>query len=350
MPYGGSDPLLILASLLALIISACACVFVVWQRNQKEHYRALYRAEAARLASEKRHGVTLKSIGDAVIATDAKGYVELLNPVAEMLTGWRQEEACGKPLEEVFRIINEDTREPVENPVRCVMRAGVVVGLANHTSLIARDGTERPIADAGAPIRDERNEIIGVVLVFRDRVEERALQQALQKSEEHFRGIYEKSPVGYQSHNAKGQILDVNPAWLALFGYGRGEVVGRPLDDFFTPASRIALAEQFSRFREQGLISGGEFKMRRKDGSVLTVAIDGVFVRDEQGLPCHTHCVFHNITARRRASWRWKSPGGCCARCSTQFLCGFSGRMWPGGIGAVISRLPGTRALIRRRR
>jgi PAS domain S-box-containing protein len=293
--------ILILALLLALIASACACVLVVWQRNQKDHYRALYRAEAARLASEKRHGVTLKSIGDAVIATDAKGYVELLNPVAEMLTGWRQEEACGKPLEEVFRIINEDTREPVENPVRCVMRAGVVVGLANHTSLIARDGTERPIADAGAPIRDERNGIIGVVLVFRDRTEERALQRALQKSEEHFRGIFEKSPVGFQSHDLEGHILDVNPAWLALLGYSRGEVVGHSLEDFFTPASRVALAEQFPRFREQGLISGSEFEMRRQDGVILTVAIDGVFVRDEQGRPHHTQCVFHNITDRKRA-------------------------------------------------
>jgi PAS domain S-box-containing protein len=111
---------------------------------------------------------TLKSIGDAVIVTDAEGRVTLINAVAEAVTGWKSDEASGRPLPEVFRIVNEGTRAVVENPVTKVLRAGAVVGLANHTVLIAKDGTETPIDDSGAPIKDEEGKTIGVVLVFRD--------------------------------------------------------------------------------------------------------------------------------------------------------------------------------------
>ena len=97
--------------------------------------------------------VTLASIGDAVIATDAATIITFLNPVAERLTGWPAQEALGCPLMDVFRIINEHTRQPADNPVDKVVREGVIVGLANHTALLARDGREVPIADSGAPIR-----------------------------------------------------------------------------------------------------------------------------------------------------------------------------------------------------
>jgi PAS domain S-box-containing protein len=112
--------------------------------------------------------VTLSSIGDAVIATDTSGHVEFLNPVAEQLTGWTSPEARGRPMTEVFRIINEYTREPAENPVAQVLREGIIVGLANHTVLLSRDGREYPIEDSAAPIRNGEGAIIGVVLVFHD--------------------------------------------------------------------------------------------------------------------------------------------------------------------------------------
>lgn len=112
--------------------------------------------------------VTLSSIGDAVITTDAKGLVNFLNPVAETLTGWRQDEAVGTPLDTVFKIINEATRETVENPATRALREGLVVGLANHTLLIAKDAAERSIDDSAAPIRNAKGEVAGVVLVFRD--------------------------------------------------------------------------------------------------------------------------------------------------------------------------------------
>nr|MDJ0708351.1 EAL domain-containing protein [Leptolyngbyaceae cyanobacterium MO_188.B28] len=123
--------------------------------------------------------VTLHSIGDAVITTDAAGRVQYCNPVAERLTGWEAEEAKGRPLHEVFRIINETTRDPTENPVSRVLREGCIIGLANHTLLITRDGTERSIDDSAAPIRNRDGHVIGAVLVFHDVTEARMLARQL---------------------------------------------------------------------------------------------------------------------------------------------------------------------------
>jgi len=136
------------------------------------------------LAEEReRLAITLRSIGDGVIATDVAGRVTLLNPVAEQLTGWTQPEALGHPLAEVFEIVNERTRQPVASPVDQVLATGGTVGLANDTLLIARDGTERTIADSGAPIRDARGELSGVVLVFRDQTEKKRLDEELRRAQ-----------------------------------------------------------------------------------------------------------------------------------------------------------------------
>jgi PAS domain S-box-containing protein len=133
--------------------------------------------------SEQRLATTLHSIGDAVIATDARGYVRMLNAVAERLTGWPTAEAQGTPLDRVFRIINEKTRADVESPVDKALRAGTVVGISNHTLLIGRDGAETPIEDSAAPIRDLNGAIDGVVLVFRDASRERSIEQALHEAD-----------------------------------------------------------------------------------------------------------------------------------------------------------------------
>jgi PAS domain S-box-containing protein len=142
------------------------------------------RAEDALRESEQSLATTLNSIGDAVIATDRAGRVIRMNPTAERLTGWPLAEARDRSLMEVFRILNEKTRQSAEDPVARVLREGVVVGLANHTALIARDGSERPIADSGAPIRDAGGEITGVVLVFRDQTDERKMEVTRLKSRE----------------------------------------------------------------------------------------------------------------------------------------------------------------------
>ena len=127
--------------------------------------------------------VTLRSIGDGVITTDTSGRVVLMNKVAEELTGWSLAQGVGRPLSDVFNIVNEATGEPCENPVEKVLRSGQIVGLANHTVLVCRDGRERYIADSGAAIRDQHSDIIGVVMVFRDVTERKKSEAALQNAQ-----------------------------------------------------------------------------------------------------------------------------------------------------------------------
>lgn len=140
-------------------------------------------AQEALAGETERLSVTLRSIGDGVVTTDTVGTVVLLNRVAEKLTGWRQEEARGKHLDEVFTIINEKTRQKTENPVGMVLATGCVGELVNHTVLVSRDGTERIIADSAAPIRDKESKIVGAVLVFRDITEKRKMEDELLKAQ-----------------------------------------------------------------------------------------------------------------------------------------------------------------------
>ncbi|MFO1019161.1 MAG: PAS domain S-box protein [Planctomycetales bacterium] len=155
--------------------------------------------------------VTLQSIGDGVIATDAQANVQFLNAVAETLTGWASQEASGHPLEQVFQIINESSRQTVQNPARRAIQEGRIVGLANHTLLISKDGTERPIADSAAPIEDEQGKLMGVVLVFRDVTEAKRL-------EEQFRQAQKMEAVG---RLAGGVAHDFNNLLTVINGYGK---------------------------------------------------------------------------------------------------------------------------------
>ena len=217
---------LILGLLLGLVGFVGAVGLMVWQRNEKAHYLALYHSEAARRQSEAHHRVTLQSIGDGVIVTDAAGRVKMLNPVAESLTGWPAAEASGRPLGEVFRIVTEGTRLPVEDPVARVLREGTVVGLANHTLLIARDGTERPIADSGAPIREsaggqtgEPDRVDGVVLVFRDQTEERAAEARLELGRRELQAVLDFLPVMVCVIDADRRVLSGNRAFREASGW-----------------------------------------------------------------------------------------------------------------------------------
>ena len=140
------------------------------------------RAEAAIAAEKERLAVTLRSIGDGVITTDTRGAIVIMNRVAEELTGWTQGEAEGKPLGTVFTIVSEMTREPCENPVAEVLATGAITELANYALLTSRDGSERVIADSGAPITDRDGKTIGVVLVFRDMTEKQKTMDAIQRA------------------------------------------------------------------------------------------------------------------------------------------------------------------------
>jgi PAS domain S-box-containing protein len=158
----------------------------IFRKLTSAYDRQIHESEMRRgesFAREQWLNITLRSIGDAVIACDTDANVEFMNLVAEQLTGWTEAQAKGKSLHEIFPIFNEETRTTVENPVDKVRRLGTVVGLANHTFLVAKDGTEVSIDDSGAPIRDSSGKMIGIVLVFRDITERRMSEGALMRAE-----------------------------------------------------------------------------------------------------------------------------------------------------------------------
>lgn len=202
--------------------------------------------QEAILHEKERLVVTLKSIGDGVITTDTQGNITLLNKVAEEITGWSQEEAAGKPLIKVFHIINEKTRKPVTNPVKKVLRTGSIIGLANHTALIAKDGTERLIADSGAPIFDHGGKIIGVVLVFRDETEKRHKEEAILKSERKFSSLYESMTEGVCLHEIVRdeagipidyRIIDANPSFELITGIKKADAIGKLASELYGTGS-----------------------------------------------------------------------------------------------------------------
>jgi PAS domain S-box-containing protein len=176
------------------------------------------RAEATAREAGESLATTLRSIGDAVIATDAGGRVTYLNPVAERMTGWKAMEARGRPLAEVFHIVNEETRAEVESPVDKALRGGLVVGLANHTLLISKDGAETPIDDSGAPIKDESGAIIGAVLVFHDITERRRAEEAQRENEERYRALADAMPQIIWTARADGYFDYYNKRWFDYTG------------------------------------------------------------------------------------------------------------------------------------
>jgi PAS domain S-box-containing protein len=199
-----------------------------------------YRYEHNLHEKEEQFHIILQSIGDAVIATDVDGKITLMNPIAEQLTGWTIKEAAGKPIDEVFKIINEHTRKPAKIPVTEVLKNGKIIGLANHTVLIAKDGTETPIADSAAPICDEKGKTIGVVMAFGDQTAERNANKLLTDSEERYRTLFENVPVGFALHemiydeNGKAvdyRYLQVNPAFEDLTGLKADSLIGKTVKE-----------------------------------------------------------------------------------------------------------------------
>ncbi len=188
-------------------------------------------AEKQLRVSERRWAVTLSSIGDGVVAVDVLGKVSFLNSVAEELTGWTLSEAAGKPLSQVFNIINEKSRLPVQSPVEKVLCEGVVVGLANHTVLLRKDGTEVPIDDSAAPIRDDEGNITGVVLVFRDITKRKKTEETLTESETKYRRLLDGMTDTAWVIDDECNIIDVNRSASELLGYTKKELLKMNLTD-----------------------------------------------------------------------------------------------------------------------
>ncbi|MFH1581617.1 MAG: response regulator [Pseudomonadota bacterium] len=255
--------------------------------------------------SEQWLSTTLKSIGDAVIATDANGFVTFMNPVAEALTGWNQEDAAGKPLSEVFNIINEETGKHAEDPATRVLREGFVVGLANHTVLIARDGTKYPIDDSGAPIKDDRGNMTGVVLVFRDITERRQAEKALAAEKERMAVTLRSIGDGVITTDTEGRIVLINKIGEDLSGWTHEEAIGKPLAEVFhiiNEYTRKRCKNPFEKvIKTNGIVGlANDTVLIARDGTERIIADSGAPIRDKDGNIIGVVLVFRDITEKRR--------------------------------------------------
>ncbi|MEO6392124.1 MAG: PAS domain S-box protein [Pyrinomonadaceae bacterium] len=267
-------------------------------QNAQSIIQARRRAEDELRRQSEWLRVTLASIGDAVICTDGEGRVTFLNQVAETLTGWRQIDAESRPLTQIFHIVNETTREVVANPALRALAEGGVVGLANHTILIARDGTEYPIDDSAAPIRDANGNVLGVVLVFHDVTERRRSEEALSRSERELADFFENAIVGFRWAGPDGIIQRVNQTELSMLGYTREEYVGHHLSEFHV--DRAGIDEFFDRLKQGETVRQYASQMRCKDGSIRDVLINSN-VLFENGEFVHTRAFTLDVTERKRA-------------------------------------------------
>jgi PAS domain S-box-containing protein len=264
------------------------------------------RLERELAAQQERLRVTLASIGDAVIASDLDGRVAFMNASAEAMTGWPATEALGRGLDEVFKIVNERTREAVQNPASLVMRTGNIVGLANHTVLIHRDGSQRPIADSAAPIRDSAGVVAGAVLVFRDVTEQRRAEDALAEQREWLETTLESIGDAVVATDVQARITFMNPVAENLTGWRFDDARGRASAEVFrivNERTRQLVDSPVQRVLAEGVVVGlaNHTVLIAKDGTEHPIDDSGAPIRNRSGGIVGVVLVFRDISARRRA-------------------------------------------------
>ena len=288
------------AALLGLLVLATSAIHKGTRRRQRLIEELQESEEQTREARDWLQ-TTLASIGDAVIATDAKGRVTFLNAVAEALTGWTQEQAAGLPLEQMFVINNEETGAPVESPVSKALREGRIVGLANHTRLTAKDGRQIPIDDSAAPIRDAQGNIAGVVLVFRDISQRRETERRDMESAAalaRLAAIVESSDDAIISKDPQGIVTSWNRAAERMFGYTSEEMVGRPIMILSSVERPDEIAAILKRVMSGDHIEHHETTRRTKSGREISVSLTVSPIRDRQGKIVGASKIARDISAR----------------------------------------------------
>jgi PAS domain S-box-containing protein len=242
--HGLNEPRNLIGLFLYLLSTAIVIGFGEALRRARQRYRM---GEAAASQQAERLRITLASIGDGVITTDLGGRVTNMNAEAETLTGWTNDDAAGVPLTQVFRIVNNSTRLEVENPALRALKEGVVVGLGNHTRLIAKDGSERPIDDSASPIRSASGEVSGCVLVFRDITEREKLEAARREAQEQVAMTLESVRDGFIRYDRDWRIVYVNGEAERINRFRRAEVIGRSVWELFPAVVGTRLETEFRR-------------------------------------------------------------------------------------------------------
>ncbi len=241
---------------------------------------------------------TLASIGDAVISTDAEGRVVFVNPIAQSMLGLEEAETIGRQLDEVFQIVNEFSHEKVESPVARVLREGGIVGMANHTILIAHNGTQIPIDDSGAPIRGESGAIQGTVLVFRD-------VTARRRADETSRllvSIVQSADDAIFSKDLNAVVTSWNRGAERTFGYTAEEMIGRSISTIFPPDRRDELASIMKRVGQGERIDHYQTVRRTKNGAFLNVSLTISPMQDPSGRITGASVISRDITEQVRAA------------------------------------------------
>ena len=260
-------------------------------------------AEISLRESEQRWATTLGSIGDAVIATDVSGAVMFMNGVAEELTGWILSEALSNPVKKVFNIISEQTRLEVEDPVTKVFEEGMIVGLANHTVLIRKDGTEVAIDDSGAPIRDPDGKVTGVVLVFRDITQRRKAEQEIAQSKQRLEAHMNNSPEGVIEFDPQFRVLRWSEEAQRMFGWSAEEIMGKSISQLpWVYKDDVKLVEQVSAEMISGKRPRNVSSSRnyRKDGSVIDCEWYNSAIYDANGKLASILSLVLDVTARKQ--------------------------------------------------
>ncbi|WP_010585506.1 hybrid sensor histidine kinase/response regulator [Schlesneria paludicola] len=254
--------------------------------------------------------ITFASIGDAVITTDGLGNVSYLNSVAETLTGWASSEASGQPLQTVFQIVNEASRQAVHNPAFKALKLGVIVGLANHTVLIAKDGVEHPIDDSAAPIFNKNGEIVGCVLVFRDVTERKQQQKQLEDALSRLESTLVAGEIGTWEFDISQNAVRADQNLARMFGVSSQDASGGPLEAFtrvIHPDDHPRVAESIGRAIESGTNFESEYRVIDSNQSIRWVIARGRIERDATGKAVRLPGVVVDITQQRMAEERLRA-------------------------------------------
>jgi PAS domain S-box-containing protein len=285
----------ILQSLLITVITMLGMfIAIILQRNERRHLLDILAVKSR----EQNLAVTLNSIGDGVITTDATGNVTRINPVAEELTGWNETEAQGQPIKTVFPIINAINREPVANPVEKVLATGEMVYLSNHTTLISKDGTEYQIMDSAAPIRNEANDILGMILVFNDDTEKYQLREAMRKSEKRLAEAQRMVHIGNWELNLLTNKFVCSDEIFRIFEIDK-ELFEASYDVFLNvihPEDREKVNKAYIKSLEDKLPCSIDHRLLMPDGRIKHVNEHYKTVFDDAGAPLYSTGTVQDIS------------------------------------------------------
>jgi PAS domain S-box-containing protein len=299
---------------IAPYLLTCALIIAFGEAERRGQRRLRAQRELLR--------ITLGSIGDAVIATDLHGRITYMNEVAESLTGWARADALRRPLDAVFRIVSEGTRQAVENPAAKALREGVVVGLANHTVLIRKDGSECPIDDSAAPIRDESASPSGCVLIFRDVTAQRRIERD-RASQLHtarlLASIIESSDDAIISKSLDGIIQSWNAAAERLFGYTADQAIGRHIS-LIIPPERIPEEDHIiSSLKAGSRIEHFETERVASDGRHIRVSLTISPILGDSGEVTGASKIVRDVTLQREVDERERQLLGAAAAANAKF-------------------------------